>query len=399
MARILAEGNVDVRTAADTEAALAVIGDFRPEILITDLVATRVDGFRLMEAAREASDLTRVVVAFNSYAPDDLVRAVELDVDAFVRLPADRIKLRDAVMRCARRIVSARRMAPMDSSRQQLLDFFPGPALLTENMAVNYMNRPLASFLGFASYAGMAERDVGLEDFIVKVNGEAYDGHPGRWIDAMVNDPLDRDHTLHVENPRRPGHSPSVFTVTFNPFPGSDLLLFSFQDVTALEEEKAVLHGEASTDPLTGALNRRSFNRRLDNMLVRGEPFGLIMFDIDHFKAINDGFGHDAGDAVLVELTRLVRENIRGKDTLARWGGEEFMVLVPGNDPGEIVQMAERLRRAVAGFAFGAVPRPVTASFGVALSEVGEDGDSLTKRADRALYQAKESGRDRVRAG
>ena len=284
-------------------------------------------------------------------------------MDAFVRLPADGIKLRDAVMRCARKIVTVRRMAQMDYTLQQLLDFFPGPAVLVNDMEVNYMNRPLAAFLGFESFAKMTERDVGLEDYIVKLNDEPYNGHPNEWIDSMVNDPLDRDHVLHIENPRHPKSRAHVFGVTFNQFPGSNLRLFSFQDVSALEDEKAVLEDEAATDPLTGALNRRSFLRLLDRMVASEEPFGLIMFDIDHFKVINDTFGHDAGDTVLCEMTQLVGENIRGKDTLARWGGEEFMVLSPGQDADRVRRMAERLRQSVAGFSFSGLSRPVTASF------------------------------------
>ncbi|RWU03403.1 diguanylate cyclase [Pseudodesulfovibrio sp. S3] len=393
--KLLDEGNVHVRAAASTHEAIKIIDDFKPEILVTDLSTSQVDGIRLIEAAHDASEQARVVVAFDTYAPKDLVRAVELGVDAFVRLPADGIKLRDAVMRCARKIVTTRRMAQMDYSLQQLLDFFPGPAVLVDDMEVNYMNRPLAAFLGFESFAKMTERDVGLEDYIVKLNDEPYNGHPNEWIDSMVNDPLDRDHVLHIENPRHPKSRAHVFGVTFNQFPGSNLRLFSFQDVSALEDEKAVLEDEAATDPLTGALNRRSFLRLLDTLVASEESFGLIMFDIDHFKVINDTFGHDAGDTVLCEMTQLVGENIRGKDTLARWGGEEFMVLSPGQDSGRVRRMAERLRQGVAGFSFSGLSRPVTASFGVVHAS-GTDREELIRQVDQALYKAKETGRNKV---
>jgi two-component system, cell cycle response regulator len=253
----------------------------------------------------------------------------------------------------------------------------------------------MAAFLGFESYAKMAERDVGLEDFIVKLNDEPYNGHPSDWIDSMVSDPLDRDHVLHIKNPRHPQFRPHVFSVTFNQFPGSDLWLFSFQDVSVLEAEKAVLEGEAATDPLTGALNRRSFTRLLDHMAAAEESFGLIMFDIDHFKDINDTFGHDAGDTVLCEITRLVRDNIRGKDTLIRWGGEEFMILSPGQDLVWLRNMAERLRKNVASFAFTGISQQVTASFGVAHSS-GKDCETLVRQVDQALYRAKETGRNKV---
>ena len=322
--------------------------------------------------------------------------ALELGIDAFLRLPVPDAALREAVMRCARDAARARRMAQADFSLRHLLDFFPGPAALVDGEAVTYMNRRLAQFLGYAHHDDMGEVDMGLEDFILKMGGEPYDGSPAGWIRAIVDDPLDRDHVLHIENPRHPDGRPNVFTVAHNQFPGSDMRLFSFQDVSGLDDERERLKDEASTDPLTKALNRRSFHARLSGLTGRDDPFALIMFDIDHFKSINDAYGHDVGDTVLKEIAALVRVNIRVSDVFARWGGEEFMVLSPDADLESGKQLAERLRESVAGFDFTGVPRQVTSSFGLAVFTGGELADELVKRADEALYEAKESGRNRV---
>jgi diguanylate cyclase (GGDEF)-like protein len=120
------------------------------------------------------------------------------------------------------------------------------------------------------------------------------------------------------------------------------------------------------------------------------------MFDIDHFKSINDTYGHDVGDAVLCEISQLVRENMRGTDSLARWGGEEFMVLSRQTSMQRARRLAERLRLAVAEFPFTDVPRQITSSFGVAVLTTGETTDDLIKRVDLALYEAKDTGRNRV---
>ena len=240
---------------------------------------------------------------------------------------------------------------------------------------------------------------MGLEDFIVKLGDEPYSGNSREWVESIVNDPLDRDHVLHIENPRHPDSRANSFNVIFNQFPGSELRLFSFQDVSEMQDEKAHLEGEASTDPLTKALNRRSFLRMLGLSVVSDEPFSLIMFDIDHFKSINDTYGHDVGDAVLREISQLMRDNIRENDTLARWGGEEFMVLSAKSNMKRSMRVAERLRQAVAEFSFTGVPRQITSSFGVAVHVFGESGEELVKRADEALYEAKETGRNKVVAG
>ena len=101
------------------------------------------------------------------------------------------------------------------------------------------------------------------------------------------------------------------------------------------------------------------------------------------------------GDTVLCEMTRLVGENIRGEDTLARWGGEEFMVLSPGHDADRVGRMAERLRQGVAAYSFSGISRPVTASFGVVRAS-GADREDLIRQVDQALYKAKETGRNKV---
>lgn len=343
MVTMLAKGSICVHQARDGREALDMVHEFAPDILVTDIALHKIDGVRLIEKARQEFPDIKAVVAFGPYSPKLLVQAVEIGVDVFIRLPSDGVKLRQAVMQCARDIANARRMAQTDYSLRQLLDFFPGPAVLVDGFDLTYMNRPLAGFLGYTDFDAMAELDMGLEDFIVTLNDEPYDGHHHAWIKAIVNDPLDRDHVIHIENPRHPEGRANAFAVTFNQFPGSELRLFSFQDVSVLEDEKAHLEDEASTDPLTKALNRRSFLRLLGQAAASRQPFSLIMFDIDHFKSVNDTYGHDAGDAVLREISQLVRDNIRENDTLARWGGEEFMVLSAKSDMDRAKRVAQRL--------------------------------------------------------
>lgn len=119
------------------------------------------------------------------------------------------------------------------------------------------------------------------------------------------------------------------------------------------------------------------------------------MYDLDHFKRVNDSFGHDAGDYVLRAVTDLVKKNIRTSDVEARWGGEEFMVLMPHSDMQHARNAAEKLRLAIAQYRFDKVGS-LTASFGVAALEPRDDLNSLLKRVDDALYLAKERGRNRV---
>ncbi len=168
-----------------------------------------------------------------------------------------------------------------------------------------------------------------------------------------------------------------------------------------LDEANRALEWRASHDLLTGLWNRQRFEAELDAELERAHryntPCSLIMLDLDHFKAINDAAGHDAGDRVLAHMGRLLASEVRMPDRVARWGGEEFMVLLPQTELTAAVRMAERLRARVADADTG-IGTGCTASLGVAACTDSGHRSALLKRLDDALYRAKENGRDRVHA-
>lgn len=163
----------------------------------------------------------------------------------------------------------------------------------------------------------------------------------------------------------------------------------------ALDENKRL----AATDKLTGAFNRRILDENLLTEVQRseryGDPFSVILLDIDFFKNINDRYGHLAGDQFLTEFTRLIGQRIRSTDILGRWGGEEFLVLSPKTSIGEISILAETLRKAVESHDFG-LSEPCTVSAGISAYAAGDTPEKLLQRADLALYQAKRNGRNSV---
>jgi diguanylate cyclase (GGDEF)-like protein len=159
------------------------------------------------------------------------------------------------------------------------------------------------------------------------------------------------------------------------------------------------LRFQATTDPLTGLFNRLKFNQALViemSRSVRHETsLSLVLFDVDNFKTVNDTRGHQTGDKVLIQLSRFVASLLRNTDLLARWGGEEFVILAAGSDGEMAYQAAEKLRNAIEQVKFDDIGT-VTCSFGVAQYVYGDSEDTLISRADDALYRAKLSGRNRV---
>jgi diguanylate cyclase (GGDEF)-like protein len=169
-----------------------------------------------------------------------------------------------------------------------------------------------------------------------------------------------------------------------------------------LQSEAEGLKIRASTDRLTGLFNRAMFDETLAQELARSHryrtPFALVLYDVDHFKEVNDVYGHQMGDRVLVQLSEVVAGGLRQVDFLARWGGEEFVILLPGIGCELAGLAAEKLRAVVAQTAFDQVGS-ISCSFGVAEFSEGDSSESLIARADNALYRAKMNGRNRVELG
>lgn len=162
---------------------------------------------------------------------------------------------------------------------------------------------------------------------------------------------------------------------------------------------EADVRAQAMSDELTGLANRRSLAAAIEHALAVAarsqRPFAVVMVDLDHFKLINDRFGHSAGDAALVQFAARLRTSLRAQDQPFRYGGEEFIVLLHDADATGATLLAERLRQHVATPPDGTTPA-ISASLGVAVWQPGDSADSLLARADQALYRAKASGRNRV---
>lgn len=179
---------------------------------------------------------------------------------------------------------------------------------------------------------------------------------------------------------------------------------FSYSQYVEIKQLKTLV----ATDPLTGLLNRRAFLEVLTRLVdllpaVRGEyrkrslsTLSVFFIDLDYFKKVNDNWGHAVGDEVLREVAKTLRKKLRESDIICRWGGEEIVVALPNLHADEAVEVAEKIRRAVAKLTFSELSLQVTVSIGVATATQYESGNKLITYADKAVYQAKEKGRDRV---
>jgi diguanylate cyclase (GGDEF)-like protein len=183
-------------------------------------------------------------------------------------------------------------------------------------------------------------------------------------------------------------------------------ILFSYLSVfylTTVRSAQKKLHVMATTDPLTGLFNRRYITYLADKKIYRNTTashcIGILLIDIDHFKKINDEFGHEVGDSVLGKVAQILKSLLRTQDLIARWGGEEFLVIIPDMELGASMLIAEQIRQGFVDYDWlAATENPVNPTISVGVSELNrsESLDSAIARADVALYKCKEKGRNRI---
>jgi len=187
-------------------------------------------------------------------------------------------------------------------------------------------------------------------------------------------------------------------------------ILYRYRALRLFNKEIQIAHDElaatkkeleliVSKDHLTGLANRKKLDEVIRTEFYRSDrystPLGIMMLDIDDFKPVNDEFGHDVGDKVLIEFSELIKSLIRHSDTVGRWGGEEFMIICPNSNKGDLLQLAEKIRKQVEQTYFDSVGKK-TISIGISTWHTGITIEDFQKTADDALYIAKNQGKNRV---
>lgn len=214
---------------------------------------------------------------------------------------------------------------------------------------------------------------------------------------------LDEPQTFEFEFPQLIKGETHWCLLTHNPLPDRGGFVRTFTNITRRKSMEACLVKLSQEDALTGLFNRRTLMEAIEAEVARSlryqRPLSLLAIDIDHFKQVNDRWGHPQGDAVLKAFAAACRETMRDNDKVGRWGGEEFVVLLPETDRPEAERVASRLHARVAALAIdtcGGGTIHITASIGATAAHSGDSVETLLKRADDALYAAKAAGRDCV---
>lgn len=422
----------EVLTASDGPTAIRVAAEQKPDIILLDVMMPGMDGFetcRRIKADPATSHIPVVLVTALDGREDRIV-GLDAGADDFVTKPIDDVLLFARVKSLTRlklimdelreREESSRRLG-VSADKAGKLKGSGGRILIVDDNArqaakmVEVLSKEHRPVVETDPVAGLAAAR-GLNDLlIVNVAASEFDGlrlvaqvrstESTRHLPILaVVDPADRPRLVKALDL-------GVTDLLTKPVDPEELAARARTQVrrkryTDFLREKLDYSLEmAVTDALTGLHNRRYMAGQLQAFVSRaalgGEPVSVLVLDIDHFKAVNDGFGHDAGDEVLREFAVRLATNVRAVDLPCRLGGEEFVVVMPGTDMEDARRIAERIRRDVGSTPFrvmgGRELLTVTISIGVAAcAGPGDTPESLLKRADEGVYEAKAAGRDRV---
>ncbi|NVP54554.1 PleD family two-component system response regulator [Mycoplana rhizolycopersici] len=431
-ARLLAE-YFDVLTAANGFDALAICERTQVDLILLDVMMPGIDGFEVCERLKENPRTAHIPVVMVTALdqPSDRVRGLKAGADDFLTKPVNDLQLMSRVKSLVRlktltdelrvRAAAAEALG-MDPSLGGALGDEPGSILLVDGRGSS-QERIVRALKPVADVTCMSDPQAALfeaaekpfELVIVNANFAEYD--PLRLCSQLRS--LERTRYLPILLIAEQGHDDMIVRALdlgvtdylVRPIDPNELLARSLTQIRRKRYNDRLRSSVkqsielAVTDGLTGLHNRRYLDSHLklliDRSVARGRSMSVCMTDIDRFKLINDTYGHDIGDAVLREFASRLRSAVRGADLACRYGGEEFVLVMPDTPPETAAGVAERLRMAIEQVPFRlgdvTVPLQVTASMGIAsLSPQGDSPEALLKRADNALYEAKRGGRNRV---
>ena len=432
-ARLSAE-YFDVVTAMSGTEALAICEKAECDIVLLDVMMPDMDGFEVCRRLKSnpATHYIPVVMVTALDQPSDRVRGLQAGADDFLTKPVSDVALITRVRSLSRlklmtdelrmRAVTSRDIG-IDSPEREAVGETGcnGRILIVDDRASS--NEHLAGMLA-TEHQPEVETDPNAALFraaegnfdlmIVSLGFEAFDGlrlcSQIRSLERTRNVPILAIASADDGTRLVRGLEIGINDYLSRPIDKNELLARVRTQVRKkryterLRDNVQMSIEMAITDALTGLYNRRYMESHVGTLVeqatTRGKPLTVLVMDIDYFKSINDTYGHDAGDDVLREFAIRIRKSIRGIDLACRYGGEEFVVVMPETDLGVATMVAERLRRRIASETFpiqqGARGIEVTISIGIAALGCDDTPASVIKRADQALYRAKRDGRNRV---
>lgn len=383
-----------VEFARDGREGLDLYHSFSPDIIVTDILMPKMSGLEMSKEIRKSNNEVPIIVTTAHSDSDNLMDAISAGINHYIVKPIDIEKLLNAIKK-ERKILSIEK--ELNDARELFSSITEASVsgIFVFEDKFTYSNEQFQSITGYSNeeLQEMGFCDLFYDDFqskakTIKEKMTSNESMEENYFEARIKTKTNLEKWLYF----------AVNTIEHNNrYVGTG----SAVDITEIKYLQKELKRKATYDNLTGAVNRQSFEEVYQKEINRADRYGtktsILFLDIDHFKLINDKFGHLTGDYVLKELTKLIKSHLRSPDTYVRWGGEEFIIFAPETDEEGSKKLADKIRDRVENYHFDTVEN-LTISIGVATRKENEPMEKLINRADKNLYKAKEGGRNRVAA-
>ncbi|MEN8146653.1 MAG: diguanylate cyclase [Campylobacterota bacterium] len=375
------------------------------DLVISDIEMPRLNGIELSDAILEMNQ-DQMILIFSAYSePEYLFELINLGVSSFLNKPIKVNQLNRSLLRVTR--VVSNRKAELERREyekeereflQSVMDLQDNFIIITDGRETKSANQSVLDFFGFESLDEFKQAHTCICNAFIEDSEHFHLGLLDKetlWIEHILNNE-EKDFTVLMQNAVT-GENES-FKVSVNYFRSKNRYIVTFSNITNMTLMNKTIKYKATYDALTGIYNRQSLYDLLGEYFsqkAEETSLVLVMFDVDHFKMINDTHGHLNGDIVLKQLVSVIKNNIRDDDVFARWGGEEFVLVFENLTLENALKVSENLRLSVEQSTFEAIGS-LTCSFGVTAYSEGDTIDKLINRADMAMYEAKRSGRNKI---
>lgn len=402
-ARALKRISKEIITASDGAIGLILYKKFLPDIVITDINMPNMNGIDMVYQIKKINNNANIIFTTAHGETRYLLDAISLQVDGYLIKPVQKISLLVAIEKIAKRVVLEKENKQQKDILQHIIDYDNSISVVTNLTDISFANKSFLNFFDISNILEFKDKYSSIIDiFFINnhiINTANIKNASRRGINLYEFiyslDEINRVVTLRDKN----NHFKS-FYINISKINNTNFLI-TFTDITKIEKSRAVTTKKAYIDGLTGVFNRNKleevFQRKVKKAERDNTPLSMAIVDIDHFKNFNDTYGHLIGDEVLIILAEAINKNIRENDFFARWGGEEFVLLFDNTSIKGAMLNADKIRMIVESLNHKTAGR-ITASFGITQLKDNDTIECIFKRADKALYLAKESGRNCVKS-
>ncbi len=374
---------------------LDIYKEIKPDIIITEINEEIINN---LEEIRSQDFYQPIIVLTEKFEKNYMLKSFELNINNYILKPVDEENLFKKIENVAKKWLIRKKNIQKRVILQSILDNQSGLTILTDFKSISFASK---SFLSFYNIECVNDFFTLYDEFLhmFSINEKYISGKTkDEFLDKYKNSKaIDKVVLLLGKD-----FQPKAFHVNIDKiknYKEDDLYLISMTNISIMQEQNIEISYKAYIDNLTGIYNRNKFEEVYNYEYLKftrdNIKFSIAILDIDHFKKFNDTFGHLIGDEILKIMAKTVNENTRKIDTFARWGGEEFVLLMPTTNIDGAKNLCENLRAKIEKIVHP-IASKITCSFGITQINESDSLDGLFKRCDEALYNAKANGRNRV---